>query len=69
MRPAGAPEASEPSQADARGHDGPLKSITPERKQQELDRGTTDFGFAFEDQARFRVSALKQKGHGVWSCA
>src|SRR3989338_3626188 len=42
---------------------GLMKSITPDRKQQELDRGgTTDFGFAFEDQARFRVSAFKQKG-------
>ncbi len=42
---------------------GLMKSITPERKQQELDRGgTTDFGFAFDDQARFRVSAFKQKG-------
>ena len=43
---------------------GLMKSITPDRKQQELDRGgTTDFGFAFEDQARFRVSAFKQKGY------
>ncbi len=25
--------------------------------------GGTDFGFGFEDQARFRVSVLKQKGH------
>ena len=41
-----------------------MKSITPERKQQELDRvGTADFGFAFEDQARFRVSVFKQKGN------
>jgi twitching motility protein PilT len=40
-----------------------MKSITPDRKQQELDRGgTADFGFAFEDQARFRVSVFKQKG-------
>ncbi len=42
---------------------GLMKSITPDRKQQELDRGgTADFGFAFEDQARFRVSVFKQKG-------
>lgn len=40
-----------------------MKSITPERNQQELqESGTTDFGFAFGDQARFRVSVFKQKG-------
>src|SRR5258708_14490107 len=40
-----------------------MKSITPERNQQELqERGGTDFGFAFGDQARFRVSVFKQRG-------
>jgi twitching motility protein PilT len=43
---------------------GFMKAITPDRQQQELaETGTTDFGFAFADQARFRVSAYKQKGH------
>ena len=43
---------------------GFMKAITPDRQQQELaEVGTTDFGFAFADQARFRVSAYKQKGH------
>ena len=36
-----------------------MKSITPERNQQELqERGGTDFGFAFGDKARFRVSVF-----------
>ncbi|MBN1344579.1 MAG: type IV pilus twitching motility protein PilT [Phycisphaerae bacterium] len=40
-----------------------MKSITPDRNQQELqEEGTTDFGFAFGDAARFRVSAYSQKG-------
>jgi len=40
-----------------------MKSITSDRCQQELnEQGTTDFGFAFGDKARFRVSAFKQKG-------
>ena len=40
-----------------------MKSITPERCQQELQEvGTTDFGFAFGEQARFRVSVFKQRG-------
>jgi len=40
-----------------------MKSITPERNQQELqEEGGTDFGFAFGDAARFRVSVFKQKG-------
>jgi twitching motility protein PilT len=40
-----------------------MKAITPDRCQQELQEvGTTDFGFAFGDKARFRVSAFKQKG-------
>jgi len=41
-----------------------MKSITPERNQQELqEEGGTDFGFAFGDVARFRVSVFKQKGN------
>jgi len=40
-----------------------MKSITPERNQQELqETGSSDFGFAFGDKARFRVSVFKQKG-------
>jgi twitching motility protein PilT len=40
-----------------------MKSITPERCQQELQEvGGADFGFAFGDMARFRVSIFKQKG-------
>jgi twitching motility protein PilT len=41
-----------------------MKSITPGRNQQELqEEGGTDFGFAFGDKARFRVSVFKQKGN------
>lgn len=40
-----------------------MKSITPERNQQELqEEGGTDFGFAYRDKGRFRVSVFKQKG-------
>jgi twitching motility protein PilT len=40
-----------------------MKSITSERSQQELQEvGTTDFGFSFGDQARFRVSVFRQRG-------
>lgn len=40
-----------------------MKSITPERNQQELqEEGGTDFGFAFGDKARFRVAVFRQKG-------
>lgn len=40
-----------------------MKSIAPERCQRELqEAGGSDFGFAFGDQARFRVSIFKQKG-------
>ncbi len=40
-----------------------MKSITPERNQQELqEEGGTDFGFAYGDMARFRVAIFKQKG-------
>ncbi len=41
-----------------------MKSISPERCQQELqEMGGSDFGFAFGTQARFRVSIFKQKGN------
>ncbi len=41
-----------------------MKSITPERCQKELaEAGGADFGFAFNDQARFRVSVFKQRGN------
>src|SRR5438270_8370507 len=40
-----------------------MKSITPERCQQELQEvGGTDFGFAFGEAARFRVAVFKQRG-------
>jgi twitching motility protein PilT len=40
-----------------------MKSITPERCQRELqEAGSADFGFAFGDAARFRVSVFKQRG-------
>jgi twitching motility protein PilT len=40
-----------------------MKSITPDRCQQELqEEGGTDFGFAYGDAARFRVAVFKQKG-------
>ena len=43
---------------------GLMKSITPERCQQELQEvGGTDFGMAFGDMARFRCSVFKQRGH------
>jgi twitching motility protein PilT len=43
---------------------GLMKSITPDRCQQEFqETGSTDFGFAFGDQARFRVSVFRQKGN------
>jgi twitching motility protein PilT len=42
---------------------GLMKSITPERVQRELqETGSGDFGFAFGDLARFRVSVFKQRG-------
>lgn len=41
-----------------------MKSIASVDNQQELQEvGGSDFGFAFEDVARFRVSIFKQKGH------
>ncbi|HWB00258.1 MAG TPA: type IV pilus twitching motility protein PilT [Pirellulales bacterium] len=41
-----------------------MKSITPERCQNELqETGSSDFGFAFGTAARFRVSVFKQRGN------
>jgi len=41
-----------------------MKGITSERCQQELQQtGSTDFGFSFGKQARFRVSVFKQRGY------
>ncbi len=41
-----------------------MKAITPERNQQELqEEGGTDYGFAFGDLGRFRVSVFRQKGN------
>jgi len=41
-----------------------MKSITPDRNQQELqEEGGTDFGFTFGDEGRFRVSIFRQKGN------
>jgi len=43
---------------------GLMKSITPERHQQELqEKGSTDFGFSFEKKARFRVAVFRQSGN------
>ena len=43
---------------------GLMRSITPERAQQELDEGgTADFGFAYGDRSRFRATVFRQKGH------
>jgi twitching motility protein PilT len=40
-----------------------MKSITPDRNQQELqEEGTTDFGFAFGEKGRFRVAIFRQRG-------
>ncbi len=41
-----------------------MKSVAPERCQRELQEvGSSDFGFAFGDKARFRVSIFKQRGN------
>lgn len=41
-----------------------MKSIAPDRCQRELqEKGGSDFGFAFGDMARFRVSIFKQRGN------
>jgi twitching motility protein PilT len=41
-----------------------MKSITPERNQQEFqEEGGTDFGFAFGEKGRFRVAVFRAKGN------
>jgi twitching motility protein PilT len=41
-----------------------MKSIAPDRCQQEFqETGSADFGFAFGDAARFRVSIFRQRGN------
>lgn len=41
-----------------------MKSITPEKNQQELqEHGGTDYGFAFGDAGRFRTAIFRQKGN------
>lgn len=41
-----------------------MRSITPERYQQELqEEGGADFGFAFGEMGRFRVSVYKERGN------
>lgn len=41
-----------------------MKSISPDRCQRELqENGSSDFGFAFGELARFRVSIFKQRGN------
>jgi len=48
---------------DAEDSTALMKSIAPERCQRELQEvGGADFGFAFGEMARFRVSIFKQKG-------
>jgi twitching motility protein PilT len=40
-----------------------MKSITPERYQQELqESGSADYGFEYQGQASFRVGAFRQQG-------
>jgi twitching motility protein PilT len=40
-----------------------MKSITPERYQQELqEQGSADFGFGFRGEAAFRVGVFRQQG-------
>jgi twitching motility protein PilT len=46
-----------------------MKAVTPERNQQELqEEGGTDFGFAYGDAARFRVSVFRQRGDIAMVC-
>jgi twitching motility protein PilT len=48
---------------DAEDTQALMKSITPERIQQEYEEsGSGDFGFAFGTECRFRVAIFKQKG-------
>src|SRR3954467_15147252 len=49
---------------DADDTTGLMKSITPDRCQQELqERGGSDFAIEFVDGYRFRVSVYKQRGN------
>ncbi len=49
----------EPADTDAL-----MKSLAPEHSQAELhEQGGSDFAYAFQDKARFRVSIFKSKGH------
>ena len=42
---------------------GLMRSVTPPKYQQELDEvGSADYGFSYQDKARFRVAVFKQKG-------
>ena len=47
--------------------EGLMKAVTSESHIQKVrEQGGTDFGFAYGDQARFRVSVFKEKGnHGL----
>ena len=46
-----------------------MKAVTPERNQQELqEEGGSDFGFAYGDAARFRVSVFRQRGDLAICC-
>ena len=41
-----------------------MRAITPDRHQQELEEvGSCDFGFGFQDKARFRAAVFKQRGN------
>jgi len=63
IRASGRMRRLETKTLDADDTNALMKSITPERNQQELQEvGGTDFGFAYGDKARFRVSVFKQKG-------
>ncbi len=43
---------------------GLMRSITSDRHQRELDEvGSADFGFSFQDKARFRVAVFKARGN------
>lgn len=56
------PLDSEPLNAD--DTERLMKSITsPDHQQSLREQGGSDFGFSFGEQARFRVSILKQKGN------
>ena len=46
-----------------------MQAITPEAHLSSVRmQGGADFGLAFGEQARFRVSAFRAKGHDAWSC-